>query len=167
MPTDMKPTVVIATGDPGGIGPEISMKAALDANVRALCRPVLVGDPNVMARHAKACGIGAEVRVVERQLVGDHDLERPCCDKGKQGFLAARGRRWRDGQTAVADHTSVLAIHLLRSKRKLRASTGPVDHVTPTRCEEAHAGSRKRPGHRIDDHVDAIGCEQPHLFLDR
>lgn len=66
MPTDIKPTVVIATGDPGGIGPEISMKAALDPSVRALCRPILVGDPDVMARHAKACGIGAEVRVVDR-----------------------------------------------------------------------------------------------------
>jgi 4-hydroxy-L-threonine phosphate dehydrogenase PdxA len=30
-------------GDPGGIGPEIAVKAALDERVRALCEPVLVG----------------------------------------------------------------------------------------------------------------------------
>jgi len=30
-------------GDPGGIGPEIAVKAALDKRVRAICEPVLVG----------------------------------------------------------------------------------------------------------------------------
>ena len=34
-----RPRVAIATGDPGGIGPEISIKAAHDVNVLALCRP--------------------------------------------------------------------------------------------------------------------------------
>ena len=64
--TDTKPIIAIATGDPAGIGPEISMKAALDANVRAICRPILVGDPGVLMRHAQACGIGAAIEVVER-----------------------------------------------------------------------------------------------------
>ena len=39
---DDKPIIAIATGDPGGIGPEISIKAALDADVRAACRKCLV-----------------------------------------------------------------------------------------------------------------------------
>jgi 4-hydroxy-L-threonine phosphate dehydrogenase PdxA len=30
-------------GDPGGIGPEIALKAALDKRVRAICEPVIVG----------------------------------------------------------------------------------------------------------------------------
>jgi 4-hydroxy-L-threonine phosphate dehydrogenase PdxA len=30
-------------GDPGGIGPEVALKAALDKRVRAICEPVLVG----------------------------------------------------------------------------------------------------------------------------
>ena len=64
--TSARPTVAIATGDPAGIGPEISMKAALDDRVRALCRPIVVGDPEVVRRHAQACGIGASIRVVER-----------------------------------------------------------------------------------------------------
>jgi 4-hydroxythreonine-4-phosphate dehydrogenase len=61
-----QPIIAIATGDPAGIGPEISMKAALDAGVRAMCRPVLVGDPTVVARHAQACGIAADIQVIER-----------------------------------------------------------------------------------------------------
>jgi 4-hydroxythreonine-4-phosphate dehydrogenase len=71
MPTDAPPIIAIATGDPAGIGPEISMKTALDAGVRSLCHPILVGDPGVMARHAQACGIGRDMRVVERMADAD------------------------------------------------------------------------------------------------
>jgi 4-hydroxy-L-threonine phosphate dehydrogenase PdxA len=46
--------VAIATGDPAGIGPEISLKAALDPAVQAICRPIVVGDASVIARHAQA-----------------------------------------------------------------------------------------------------------------
>ena len=48
--TDTRVTVAIATGDPAGIGPEIGMKAALDERVRGLCRPIIVGDPDVVHR---------------------------------------------------------------------------------------------------------------------
>jgi 4-hydroxythreonine-4-phosphate dehydrogenase len=51
----MKRKIAIAIGDPAGIGPEISIKAALDPKVRAACDPVVVGDPAVIERHAKAC----------------------------------------------------------------------------------------------------------------
>jgi 4-hydroxy-L-threonine phosphate dehydrogenase PdxA len=61
----MLPIVAIATGDPAGIGPELSLKAALDERVRELCRPLLVGDPDVVARQAKSCGIGGDIRVVD------------------------------------------------------------------------------------------------------
>ena len=50
------PRIAIATGDPAGIGPEVSLKAALDAGVRQICRPLLVGDPAAIELHAKACG---------------------------------------------------------------------------------------------------------------
>ena len=43
-----KPIIAIATGDPAGIGPEISLKAALDPAVRAACRPILVSDANIL-----------------------------------------------------------------------------------------------------------------------
>jgi 4-hydroxythreonine-4-phosphate dehydrogenase len=54
-----KPIIAITTGDAAGIGPEISIKAALDPAVRNACHPILVSDAKVIARHAKACGIKA------------------------------------------------------------------------------------------------------------
>jgi 1,2-dihydroxy-3,5-cyclohexadiene-1,4-dicarboxylate dehydrogenase len=63
--------VAIATGDPAGIGPEISLKAALDRTVRDACRPILVSDAGVIERHAKACGLVLDVRTVDK--VADAD----------------------------------------------------------------------------------------------
>jgi len=64
-----KPTIAISTGDPAGIGPEIGLKAALDPTVRAACNPVIVSDARILARHAGACGIATELRVIPR--IGD------------------------------------------------------------------------------------------------
>jgi 4-hydroxythreonine-4-phosphate dehydrogenase len=66
-----KVTIAIATGDPAGIGPEISLKAALDPAVRKACNPILVGDASVIERHAEVCGIKTNFRVVTRP--GDAD----------------------------------------------------------------------------------------------
>jgi len=59
-----KAVVAVATGDPAGIGPESSIKAALDPVVRHACRPILVSDADLIARHARACGIAIDLRVV-------------------------------------------------------------------------------------------------------
>lgn len=58
------PRIAIATGDPAGIGPEIALKAALDARVGALCRPLLVGDQAAIALHARAAGLAPKLHVI-------------------------------------------------------------------------------------------------------
>jgi 1,2-dihydroxy-3,5-cyclohexadiene-1,4-dicarboxylate dehydrogenase len=60
----VKTKIAIAAGDPAGIGPEISLKAALDPAVRKACHPIVVSDPGLLERHASACGIKADLRVV-------------------------------------------------------------------------------------------------------
>ncbi len=67
-----KPRIAIATGDPAGIGPEISLKAALHPPVRAACDPILVSDPGVIERHARACGIALDLHVISR--IADADF---------------------------------------------------------------------------------------------
>jgi 4-hydroxy-L-threonine phosphate dehydrogenase PdxA len=71
------PKIAIATGDAAGIGPEISIKAALDPAVRRVCTPILVSDPALLERHARACGLPSGFHVVDRvdgaDLAG-HDL---------------------------------------------------------------------------------------------
>jgi 1,2-dihydroxy-3,5-cyclohexadiene-1,4-dicarboxylate dehydrogenase len=71
-----KPRIAIAVGDPAGIGPEVSLKAALDPAVRGACRALLVGDAGVLKRHAEACRIAADLRVIARPEDGDWSGER-------------------------------------------------------------------------------------------
>ena len=66
-----KTRIAIAAGDPAGIGPEISLKAALDLAVRNACIAIVVGDAGVLKRHAAACRIAAELRVVARAADAD------------------------------------------------------------------------------------------------
>jgi 4-hydroxythreonine-4-phosphate dehydrogenase len=66
-----KAIIAIATGDPAGIGPEISLKAARDGRVRDACHPILVSDAHVIERHAQACGIEVQLRRIEN--VADAD----------------------------------------------------------------------------------------------
>lgn len=71
----MKPTIALATGDPAGIGPEISIKAAYDPAVRELCEPVLVGDRGALEQHARLCGLSLqELEVLERSQLHPGEL---------------------------------------------------------------------------------------------
>jgi 4-hydroxythreonine-4-phosphate dehydrogenase len=94
-----KPIIAIATGDPAGIGPEISLKAALDPAVRAACRPILVSDAAILQRHAEACGIPIDLHVVSHiEDAGEASyqvavLNRPQSESivlGKTGAAAGR-----------------------------------------------------------------------------
>src|ERR1700740_305221 len=66
MNSSRQPKIAIATGDAGGIGPEISIKSALDPSVRSLCCPILVSDPALLEKHAQACGLPRNFHVIEQ-----------------------------------------------------------------------------------------------------
>ena len=50
--SSMKPLLGITMGDPAGIGPEVIVKALARPLVRRLCRPVVIGSPEVLAKVA-------------------------------------------------------------------------------------------------------------------
>jgi 4-hydroxythreonine-4-phosphate dehydrogenase len=60
------PRIAISTGDPAGIGPEIALKAALDPQVKKICRPLLVGDRGALEAHAAASGLVPKIKSVMR-----------------------------------------------------------------------------------------------------
>jgi 4-hydroxythreonine-4-phosphate dehydrogenase len=63
--------IALPIGDPAGIGPEICLKAALDSQVRSACRPIVIGDADIIERHADLCGLPAKLRALAR--IGDAD----------------------------------------------------------------------------------------------
>lgn len=55
------PRVVVAVGNPLGANPSASLRAALDPEITALCRPILAGDMDVL--HVAAAQMGGAIRL--------------------------------------------------------------------------------------------------------
>ena len=63
-PAPTRPRIAVPLGDPNGIGPEIALKAALDADLRAAAHLTLVGDPAVIEACARQLGSAHELRAL-------------------------------------------------------------------------------------------------------
>jgi len=50
------PRITITMGDPSGIGPEVILKALLQGDVYQICRPIVLGDINVLRMVSKKLG---------------------------------------------------------------------------------------------------------------
>ena len=100
----MRPRVAVALGDPAGIGPEIALKAALDPQVRARCRPVLFGDRTVLEAHARACGLAVAIEPVASAKDAGATGEGVTLVQREQ-FL---GERLRLGEVAAAHGRSAI-----------------------------------------------------------
>ena len=50
------PRITITMGDPAGIGPEVILKALLRDDVYQVCRPIVLGDINVLRMVSKKLG---------------------------------------------------------------------------------------------------------------
>jgi 4-hydroxythreonine-4-phosphate dehydrogenase len=77
---DRKPKLLITTGDPNGIGPEIALKALLDERLWKRCRPMLVGCPGVLKRAARTLGMKHPIRICS----GEEEAPRPAKSHGRR-----------------------------------------------------------------------------------
>ncbi|MCI8950276.1 MAG: 4-hydroxythreonine-4-phosphate dehydrogenase PdxA [Lachnospiraceae bacterium] len=64
----MKPIIGITLGDPAGIGPEITVKALADHPIYEKCRPLVIGDADVLKKAAQ---------IVGRPEIQIHSIEKP------------------------------------------------------------------------------------------
>lgn len=60
------PVLAITMGDPASIGPEIGVKALLQENIHAICRPLLVGDAAVFRQIIDKLQLKAKVNAVHK-----------------------------------------------------------------------------------------------------
>lgn len=74
-----KPLVAITMGDPAGVGPEVIVGAWPAPEIHALCRPVVLGHPEVLRRAAKLLDNGVDVVEIGDCLEADPGpLRLPC-----------------------------------------------------------------------------------------
>jgi 4-hydroxythreonine-4-phosphate dehydrogenase len=60
-----KPIVGITMGDPASIGPEIAVKALLDKDIYAICRPLVVGDASVFKNIIERLKLNATINIIK------------------------------------------------------------------------------------------------------
>ena len=63
--------VAVPMGDPAGIGPEIVVKALVDAQVQKTAKVVVVGDAAVLRNACKICGLESRVNIIQKPDEGD------------------------------------------------------------------------------------------------
>lgn len=61
----MRPLVAITMGDPAGVGPEISLKAAVSAEVSSFARPLILGSGLVLRYYANLLKISVPLRSID------------------------------------------------------------------------------------------------------
>jgi 4-hydroxy-L-threonine phosphate dehydrogenase PdxA len=92
-------SIAITVGDPSGIGPEISLKAARDPRVVAVCRPVLYG-PHT-DEELKAFPIGKVNAEAARAAY--NAIERAVADARRRLDTALQAPRVADALTQLID----------------------------------------------------------------
>ncbi|WP_187262067.1 4-hydroxythreonine-4-phosphate dehydrogenase PdxA [Pontibacter beigongshangensis] len=60
-----KPIIGVTMGDPASIGPEIAVKALLDENIHAICKPLIVGDAKVFQQIIDRLDLKATVNAIQ------------------------------------------------------------------------------------------------------
>ncbi len=72
------PTIAISMGDPAGIGPELCLKALSNAELRAICLPVIYGDCSILRQVEEKCGPRVELTALnDGALIGSQNDR--CC----------------------------------------------------------------------------------------
>jgi 4-hydroxythreonine-4-phosphate dehydrogenase len=129
-------------GDPAGIGPEIIVGAWSETVVHEWCRPLVVGQPEILRRAVRLWQTGVEVEEIESPEQAEPSADViPCIPCGSPDALdvAPGTLDARAGQAAY--DAVVMAIRL--------ALAGKVDAITtaPLQKEALHRAGHDYPGH--------------------
>ena len=152
-----KPILAVTLGDAAGTGPELITRALVDAEVRAVCRPVVVGDAAVVRAALAITRVPATVRAIR----GVSEI----CD-----------------DSAFIDVLDLANVELARLERgKISAATGRAAYeaikraVELTLAGETHAvvtsainkAALHAAGYRYDGHTELLAelCGQPKVTM--
>lgn len=69
----MKPIIGIPIGDAAGIGPEISIKSLMNSDLKTLCRPVLIGNIDVLQNIKRKFKLGVDFNIIDDPQKGCYE----------------------------------------------------------------------------------------------
>ncbi len=138
---NVRPVIGITMGDPSGIGPEIIMKALQKEEVYLRCRPLVIGDVEVMRQTAGRLGLGYKFRAVRHEgeaayEPGTMDVFHLNCFRGDLQFGEVSAQA---GEAAF--RSIVRAIELAKEGRVEATVTAPINK------ESIHLAGHRFAGH--------------------
>ncbi|MER2077935.1 4-hydroxythreonine-4-phosphate dehydrogenase PdxA [Psychrobacillus psychrotolerans] len=72
--TTVREIIAIPMGDAAGIGPEITVKSLAKEELYTMCKPLVVGDANILRRAIEVTGVNLKVRVVSSPAEGSYEF---------------------------------------------------------------------------------------------
>lgn len=135
------PVIAITMGDASGIGPEIIMKALAREDVRALCRPLVVGEAGRL-REAGAI-LGSALRVEAREAPEQATYAPGTAEVIDLGLIPA-GHPF--GTLSPVSGEAAYR-YIERATRLVEAGAAQAICTAPLSKEALHAAGHKYPGH--------------------
>lgn len=137
-----KPLLALTLGDPAGVGPEIVAAACASPKVHEWCRPVVLGQPEIVRRAIALVKSGAELKVIEGVETAEPSPAALCCVAAGSGdaLQAPVGRI--DARSGQAAYDYVVAAARL-------AIEGQVDALVtaPLNKQALYEAGHHYPGH--------------------
>ncbi|MDZ7581564.1 MAG: 4-hydroxythreonine-4-phosphate dehydrogenase PdxA [Deltaproteobacteria bacterium] len=136
-----KPLIGITMGDPGGIGPEICVKALAEPDIYAACRPLVVGDAEIMIDALRFCRLPLTVQRCARPADGRYEcgiIDVLDLKNMPLGHLRHKEVSARQGQAAFEYVAKVIEMALVD---QIDATvTSPISKAAVTAAGHAYAG---------------------------
>lgn len=164
---DTLPVLAITMGDPASIGPEIGVKALLQENTHAICRPLLVGDAVVFQQIIDKLKLKATVNAVNK--VADAKFEIGTIDVYDLGITDINKLEFGkiDAMCGEASFQAVKkAIELAMAGEVDGTVTGPINKKSineaghhfagHTEIYAHYTGTKKYAMLLVEDHINVI-----------
>jgi 4-hydroxythreonine-4-phosphate dehydrogenase len=138
----LKPCIAITLGDPAGIGPEVIVRAWSQAEIHRICRPFVVGHPEILRRAVRLVGANAAVREIESPAEVTPSAEQIDC-------LATGTDEVLDVPPATIDARAGHAAYVALVEAIDLAQAGTIDALVTAPLHKAalHLAGHHYPGH--------------------
>ncbi|HOM16555.1 MAG TPA: 4-hydroxythreonine-4-phosphate dehydrogenase PdxA [Thermoguttaceae bacterium] len=139
---DHRPTIAISMGDPAGVGPEVIVGAWTETFVHDLCRPFVVGQPEILRRAARLWRLPIQVvEITEPAEAQPSPQTLPCLCCGPDEVLKVRPGTVDPRAGQAAYQAVVQAAQLVLAGQADALTTAPLHK------EALHLAGYDYPGH--------------------
>ena len=153
MNTKSLPLVAITMGDAAGTGPEIITKSLALPELRAVCRPLVIGDAAAMTRALRFTGVSLKTRAIK-------DVAEATSAPGEIDVLDLANL---DLATLKLGHVDPQAGHAAYEYIKLATELALAGRVSAVVTSSINKESLNAAGHHFDGHTGLLAhlCDRP------